>query len=473
MKVLLSTSPLHPYQSYNYKFPRFPILNLTSLASSLKDRHEIRIAANAAHRKKRNYFLDIAADFKPDVIGFALPSAVSAMTLEETIRSLKATVPGAKIACGGPFATFEYEFCLKRGADAVFLGEADDTFPAWIDGGAVAGPEADAPKGVALAPSRDGAREATQVIKQDLNTLPMPAWELLDYRPAIYLGEKAAAVEMSRGCPFNCSFCTVHEFGKSYRIKTADRMLKELTALWKMGFKELLFVDNSFGLDERQTHRLAEQMISRNLAFEFGTYIRADTICERPDMIRLLAVAGLRYVIVGFESYSDDSLRAVNKSLKHGKNIEAARRLRENGVFVIGSHIYGSPGEPVGGMFRTYFSGVRRSDLYKAGIYTPLPGSSLYAELRSKGLIDAGDPLAMDYMHYRVGDDSRRRRIQVVSIMLFLLYHLGPARLFRLFHKNRWTRRIFRTEYKALITRFLALPAGIFQKRATIHENLC
>jgi len=460
MKILLSTAPFHPYQSYNFKFPRFPILNLTLLAATLKDRHEIQIAAGAAHRNDRNYLFDMAADFKPDVIGFALPSTVSAMTLGKTISRLKAVSPGSIITCGGPFATFEPEFCLGLGADVVFLGEADAGFAAWIDGGAQASFAGDAPKGLAFRSNESVTVVGEQSITHNLDSLPIPAWDLLDYQPAIYLGSKAAAVEMSRGCPFNCRFCAVHEFGKSYRAKSAARMLEELKEIKAMGFSELLFVDNSFALDERETHQLADGMLAENWGFEFGAYLRADTICDNPTIMKKLARAGLRYAIIGFESYSDQSLKAVNKALKHETNIQAARVLRESDIFSIGSHIYGSPGESIGDIIKTYRFGVRASDLYKAGIFTPLPGSSLHAELQSQGLLRAGDPLAMDYLHYRVGDGASRWKVQALSLLLFLIYYLGPARLFRLMSKSRWTRRIFRVEYQTIILRIRAMLTG-------------
>lgn len=450
MKILLATPPLHPYQSYNYKFPRFPIYNLPLLAATLRPDHQVRILNHAARPRRPDPLQAVAAEWAPEVIGFALPSAVSALALAPAIARLKTARPGTRVIAGGPFPSYEAEYCLRKlGCDAVLLGEGERAFREWI-----ADPRPDDQRrGVADLGADGRMRHGGFDLLDDLNQAPFPAWELLDYPPAIYTGKRAAVAEMSRGCPYDCTFCVVHAFGKRYRAKSPERGLEELGRLWEMGVRELLFVDNSFALGVEESTQLLEGMLHRDWHFEFGAYLRADTIAEQPELMRLGVRAGLRYALVGFESYNDAGLSAMRKATKRETNLRAATTARQVGLLTIGSHIYGAPGESAADMRRTYRYGTRHSDLYKAGMFTPLPGSVLHRDLAERGELETGDPLAMDYTHYRLGDARQRRRMTALMAWLFMRYYFGPARLARLFSRRLWVRRIFRAEYRTIARR--------------------
>ena len=460
MRILLSTPPVHPHQSYSLRYRRFPLLNLALLAALVRERHEVRIVSHALRPWDDDALPKAARAFRPDAVAFSLPSAVSALGLRDGIRRLRAAAPGVRVVAGGPFPSYDPAFCLDLGADVVFLGEADAVFPRWADDpdGTASGPE---PRdGLAWRAAGGGAIAGRRVIAEDLPALPLPAWDLLPYRPEIYTRRKAAAVEASRGCPYACAFCAVHDFGKGYRPRPVARVLEELSALKAAGFGELLFVDNSFAEREAGARELAEGMLRAGHGFEFGAYLRADAAVRGAETVRLLARAGLRYAIVGFESHGNRGLAALNKGSGAETNLGAARALRGAGVFVIGSHIFGAPGETPEDARRTYRVGVESSDLFKAGIFTPLPGSPLHDELRRAGRIGGSDPLAFDYVHASLGSPAERRRLQRLAAWLFLRYSLHPARLAKTLHPDPWTRRIFRAEYRGMAWRALLLLVG-------------
>ena len=450
MRVLLSTAPFSPQLSYYLKFPRFPVLNLPTLAATLVPDHQVRIVSNLDCRTRAHRIPESIASFKPDVVGLSAPSALGGAAVLRHVSPLISRSPGPRFIVGGQHATAHYEDYLAVGFDAVVLGEGEITLRRLVDAWE-SGRPLDKIRGLAFRRNGETIVTERRDPTHDLDTGPLPARALLPPERSIYGFGRAAAIEASRGCPHRCRFCSVHGYWGAYREKSNDRLLQELEALASEGVREFLFVDHSFGLDPTKTSALARAMLDARHAFRFGAFFRADTIARSPDTIQQLARAGLSYAIVGFESYGHEDLAWMNKRTTPAVNRDAARILRRAGVVVLGTHVYFTPGSTVAGAFRTFVEGMARSDIYKAGAFAPLPGSP--AEAAAPVRQDAVAGPALDCLHVSPTGHGRQTLHQAAAWALFAAATVSPSSWAKVLARDEWRRAMSRREYRGLAQR--------------------
>lgn len=453
MKILFSTPPAHYLQSYSFKYPHFPWLSLPVLAATVKERHQVKIVSHTHLRKKPHTLFEDIASFKPDVLAFAVPAPVSAVSVIEHLPSIKKAFPRLKVICGGQYPTFEPKRLLDAGCDVICLGEADLTFPKLIDflerGNSLANLE-----GIAYLEAESIVVNDNRSYPTNLDELPIPAFELWPKtHRTIYKRGVGATIEISRGCPYSCKFCVLPTFHRLYREKSVARVLDELDVLKKLEVSEIMLADGTFAIDSEKTAQLANLIIARGYRFEFIAFMRADTAYNNPALIELLSKAGLKMAIVGFESYGDESLKGMNKSATFKINVESAKIFKRYGIFVSGSHIYGYLHSSYREAMTTYKQGVRHCDHYMAGIFTPLPGSPLFKELKERELLITEEPKRINYTEYIVKSGPNPTLFRMFSAILYLRYYISPKRWLGAIFGSELKRAVFRSEYRLLFWR--------------------
>lgn len=453
MRVLFSTPPAHYLESCSFKCPRFPWLSLPVLAATLKGQHQIKIVSHTHLRKKPHTLVEDIESFKPDILAFAVPAPISAAGLSEHLPEVKRRFPHVRILCGGQYPTFEPERLLEAGCDVVCLGESDLTFPRLVDA-LEKGGKLDNVEGIAYMDGEAFVRNENASYPKNLDELPVPAFELWPATHRIvFRNIVGASMETSRGCPFSCKFCVLHPFHRIYREKSAARVLDELDVLRKLNVKEIMLADGTFAINPKKTFELAEQILSKGYKFEFVAFMRADTACRNPTLIELLARAGLKIAVVGFEDYTDDGLKGMGKSATFEINIEAAKIFRQYGVFVTGAHIYGFPPYSYKEALATYKHGIKNCDHYMTGIFTPLPGSPLFKEFKDKGLLITENPERINYTEYIVKGGPNPTLFRIFSAMLYLRYYVAPKRWLPAIFGSKLKRAVLRSEYRLLFWR--------------------
>ncbi len=304
------------------------------------------------------------SDFRPDLVGINNPYSEYVDQAVEVARIARRAVPTAKIVVGGPHVTaFPSEFlesCPE--ADIVALGEGEATIvelAKWVEGETklddVAGVAYRGTDGVAVRPRK------SYILS--LDEIPYPAYDLIDmeryfeleragYRNRLgyaYPGsERAATVITSRGCPYRCVFCSIHQHaGRRWRSHSADHVLAHIQHLvGDYNIRHIHFEDDNFTLDRTRFEAILDRLIACRLPITWDTPngIRADTLDRW--LIEKARDSGCTYLMMGVES-GDQRVNneIVQKNLSLEKVVNVARLCREVEVDLHAFYMIGFPGE--------------------------------------------------------------------------------------------------------------------------------
>lgn len=196
----------------------------------------------------------------------------------------------------------------------------------------------------------------------------------------------------SRGCLYKCTFCQPAEravFGDKVRKRSVDNILDEVEYLsHEFGMRSFMIHDDCFTQYYSWVEEFCAKKKQRGLMHPFVCQSRADIICSRPDIMKKLVDAGLRWVLIGFESGSDRVLELMKKGTTVEQNIAAGRICKELGIKILANYMFGLPTESKEEMKQT----VRmmreiKPDIYSPAVFTPAPGSDLYAYCLENDLI--------------------------------------------------------------------------------------
>ena len=310
---------------------------------------------------------------------------------------------GVPVVIGGPHVTELADEALGRDggprhADAVALGEADETWPVIVN---------DAVRGQlkeVYAPIDAAGKES----KPSLKNYPVIPWHSIDldqfnlvpkvFAPMLHkVGEgwgtfRIVPVESGRGCPYGCEFCTVTGFfGDSIRFRTNESVVNELLLLKKRARSEkgqmaVFFIDDNFAINVKRTKSLLRDIIAAGAQVNWVAQISANLLRDE-ELVDLIAASGGKWVFIGMESIDPANLKDVNKGFnKPGEYAAVLERLAKRNVYAITSFIFGMDNDTVGVAERT-LEQVRTwpPGLPIFGLLTPLPATPLYKRLEASG----------------------------------------------------------------------------------------
>jgi radical SAM superfamily enzyme YgiQ (UPF0313 family) len=324
-------------------------------------------------------------DFEPDLVGISSISSTAprAYELADFYRG-----QGIPVVLGGAHCSFLPREGLEH-ADYVICGEGDEALPQLVSalqsGAGLSGiPNLCYREGEAIRQNPWGPFVA------DLDTLPIPNYGLI-HGWKVGGGRGIVSIATSRGCPFNCSFCSVILlFGRKYRTNSVDRVIEEIRQNGLHGH-HIFFCDDNFAADRKRTKELCERILAENLNIEWSAQVRVEA-AKDPELLELMARAGCFVVFVGLESINPATLKAYNKS----QTVEGIRDCVVNfhryGIKVHGMFVFGSE-EDHYQVIRDTIKFSRKLDLDSLQylILTPVPGTPFYQEMEAQNRIICRD----------------------------------------------------------------------------------
>jgi anaerobic magnesium-protoporphyrin IX monomethyl ester cyclase len=216
-----------------------------------------------------------------------------------------------------------------------------------------------------------------------MDSLPYPAYHLLPWKryrphPPHGMSMPFAAMVTSRGCPYRCAYCSKPVFGSKFRAQSPARVVDELAYLKdRFGVKEVAFYDDSFTVDKKRVHAIADRIISSGLKINWTCETRVNLVDK--ELLHHMRMAGCYAVAYGIESASPATIKTLQKDTTIEQVEAAVKASREAGLQVVGYFMIGSPGDTPDIIQQTIdFAKKLKVDFAQFSVTTPFPGTELY-----------------------------------------------------------------------------------------------
>lgn len=387
MKVLL----INPQFDFGMsRVIKSPPLGMMNIAATIPD-HDVKIIdLNVQRLSKTQLQREIS---KTDILGISLMSS----TYGDTLKWLNsAKDDGVTTVVGGFHPTMDPNDTIANPEiDIIVRGEGEGTFPHLISELERNGTsQLQDVQGITYKDNGRVINVEKRPIIQDMDTLPYPSRNLVNYDQYHYLGIPADVIESSRGCPYNCTFCSVQNFWeRKWRCKSPMRMVKEVALVRKNKSRKIaFFVDDNFIMDPKRVETFCDLLreYGHNKIF-LCCQASVGMIIKNRNMIRKMQKAGFVMLFVGFESFKQDSLDLMKKKHSVLQARKAVKICHDNGMTVWGSFIIGNIGETWDDTLKNFQVAKEVGvDLFMGNPLTPFPGTALNDQAIENGWIPEG-----------------------------------------------------------------------------------
>jgi radical SAM superfamily enzyme YgiQ (UPF0313 family) len=357
----VKVSFIEPRADFNgFNLVRLPLMGHLQLGTILKQHgydvrnysENMRKVFHPRHGVIEKHILD------SDVVAISImtPTANRGYAIADAVRKAN---PRARVIIGGSHASALPEEALEH-ADMVVTGEGEGRILEAVEGGAT------------------GIIQGEQV--KNLDELPMIDLRLLQgYRPGLL---SLTPIATSRGCPFDCSFCSVTKmFGRRCRFRSVESVLDELERRVAAGYAKFFFYDDNFSADKVRTKKLLEGVLRRGLKFSWVCQARVD-IARDDELLDLMKRTGCVVVALGVESVNPRTLVDYNKRQSVADIVNCIVKLKAHGVRPLCMFVLGSDSDSALSIRETARFLKRWKPRYaQFSILCPLPGTRFYDEM--------------------------------------------------------------------------------------------
>jgi hopanoid C-3 methylase len=326
VRVLL----VHPSAlMYSEIFLRLEPLGLERVASALlDDGHDVRLIDLQVYQR-RELEREVTG-FRPEAIGFGLNYLANVPEVVDLAKWVKSVLPGCLVFAGGHSVSFVADQVLAHGEgaiDVVLRGEGETGAPALL----------------AAWPDRALGEVPGAVTTDGPGRPPLMAHSLDDHLPARQLGgrrrkyfigvmDPAASVEFTRGCPWDCSFCSAWTFyGRSYRRLSPEAAVEDMARIAEPG---VFIVDDVAFIKAAEGEEIARGLERRRIRKQYYLETRSDVLIRNEEVFRHWQRLGLNYMFLGLEALDEEGLRAFRKRSTPQVNSKALEIARSMGISV-------------------------------------------------------------------------------------------------------------------------------------------
>jgi len=324
---------------------------------------------------------------KADLVGISTitSTAPAAYDLVQRIKKMN-DVP---VVMGGPHVTFLPDEALEHGADFVVRGEGEEALIELIRSLNGQGGSLSDIAGLSYTEDGEVRHNTDREWIGDLSSLPWPKLSLIQGF------EKRAIIPImtSRGCPFNCKFCTVTSlFCRRYRFRDTDDVMAELESLYERYPKAIyFFYDDNFTAAPEHTKELLRRMKEKGITPRWTAQARVDVVHDE-ELMQLMEDTGCLFLYLGLESSNPETLKAFRKAQTVADIETAVEVIHKHKIKVHGMFVMGSDEDDKESIRETVrFSKRTGIDTVQFMILTPIPGSETYDEMCREGRIFVND----------------------------------------------------------------------------------
>ena len=327
---------------------------------------------------------------RPTIIGLQMltPNRASSYGLIERIHAI---YPEIQLVIGGMHATIMHRQLLTQYPYLIaVLGEGELTMAELADALSGSGSDLTGVAGIAL--NRDGTVVTTEprALIDDLDTLPFPRHELF------FTGERASGcILTARGCPFNCSFCSLDSVSKrKVRYRSIPAVVDEIE--WMIqefpGMRQVWLHDDTFFVNNQRVLEFCDEVIRRGIKIDFVCSGRVKPL--RPELVPKLEQAGFKKVLFGLESGDEGILKACRKKITQADVRRAFELFAPSSIEVYAFLIVGLPGETRATIAETarFVQELQRIKYVRyrddIAVLTIYPGTEVYELAKAGGTID-------------------------------------------------------------------------------------
>ncbi len=361
---------------YSELFLRLEPLGLERVATAVRSAgNQVRMIDLQVYRPAEMW--RAFEEFQPDVVGFSLNYLANVPEVIDLAKSLKARRPECGVFVGGHSVSFIAEHVLEQAdgsIDAVVRGEGEDVAPALVEalaGGAREGALSELP-GVVTLDGSGGAPQKTHNLDDNL-----PARDIGGRRRKYFIGvlDPAASVEFSRGCPWDCSFCSAWTFyGRSYRRVSPEVAAEDVARVKEPG---VFLVDDVAFIQPEHGFAIGREIERRGVRKEYYLETRCDVLVRNEEVFAYWRRLGLNYMFLGIESLTDEGLAAFRKRSTTDVNAKALEVARRLGV-TVAINIIADPDWDGAQFERVREWAMDVPEIVHLTVQTPYPGTEIW-----------------------------------------------------------------------------------------------
>src|SRR5258708_2153378 len=316
---------------YSKIYLRLEPLGLELVAAACRDAgHDVEIIDLQAETH-RDYFR-VIDPWQPDAVAFSCNYLANVPEIIDLAKATRSRLPKCLIVVGGHSASFTAQEILEHAAgalDCVLKGEGEPGMKALLEAAQSDRGSLHKIPGVVTLEGEGPRPEFVHSLDELL-----PARDLLRHRKRYFIGvlDPCASIEFSRGCPWDCVFCSAWTFyGRSYRTKSPERVIEELATIREPGIfllDDVAFIQADHGM------RIGEMIARKGIRKQYYLETRGDILLRNKEVFQFWRKIGLEYMFLGIEAIDEEGLRLFRKRVSLSQNFEALEFARSLGVSV-------------------------------------------------------------------------------------------------------------------------------------------